>query len=147
MPAPNARGRGPHVDVSHATVLRKSLGCDRILLRLEGHSHLIMLMGDAFDHICHLLGDNEPEGSILAWDDAFGGIQVFYARRDAERAFEKRPTIFASRHPDGQILGLSHEQIEIVEFGLHNSSDPEAFIAEEFRVSAKWASPVKAPPS
>lgn len=97
-------------------------------------------MGDAFDHICHLLGDNEPEGTLLAWDERFGGIQVFYARRDATQMLRNRPTIFAGRHADGQILGLSHEQLEIVEFGLHNSSSPEEFIAEEFVLSATWAS-------
>jgi hypothetical protein len=41
---------------------------------------------------------------------------------------------------DGQILGLSHEQLEIVEFGLHNSRTPEEFIAEEWLLSAKWVS-------
>jgi hypothetical protein len=140
MPAPDPRSRGPHVDVSHATIVRKSLGCDRILLRLGEKNHRLTLIGDAFEHICHLLGDGEPQGSLIAWDDAAGGIQLFYARRDEKQAPRTRLAIFAGRHPDGQILGLSVEQMEIVEFGLRNSNSPEDFIAEEFLLSVKLSS-------
>lgn len=75
----------------------------------------------------------------VAWDD-FGGIQLFYARRDGNQPPMERSTIFAGRLPDGQIIGLSSEQIEIVEFGLDNSNSPEDFIAEEFLLSVRWAS-------
>lgn len=138
MPRPDARSRGPHVDVSHATIVRKTLRCDRVVLHLGEKNHLITLIGDAFEHVCHLLGDDEPSGSLLAWEDAAGGIQIFYARRDESESPRTRLTIFAGRHPDGQVIGLSQELIEIVEFGLHNSSSPEEFIAEEFLQSAKW---------
>lgn len=140
MPRPDARSRGPHVDVSHATIVRKSLRRDRILLHLGEKSHLITLIGDAFDHVCHLLGDDAPEGVLLAWDDAAGGIQTFFARRDENDEPRTRLTIFAGRHPDGQTIGLSQEQIEIVEFALSNSRNPEEFIAEEFLLAAKWDS-------
>ena len=135
---PDARSRGPHVNVSHATIVRKSLRRDRILLHLGAKNHRIALIGDAFEHICHLLCDDEPQALLVAWDDVAGGIQAFYARRDENEPPATRMRIFAGRHADGQILGLSQEQLEIVEFALGNSSTPEAFIAEEFLQSARW---------
>ena len=96
-------------------------------------------MGDAFDHICYILGDSQPQGAILAWDDRYGGIQVFYARRDCNQTLKRRPTVFAGRLPDGQILGLSSEHVEMVQFGLDNSPSPEDFIGEEFLLLSRWA--------